>query len=70
MASIRSNKGPEAEERKLLAAGKAAKNADSIKRALAGAETVPAVLDSSGNAIADASPLSIEEREDGKKAVQ
>ena len=49
--------------------GAAQKRADGITRAVAGAETVPAVTDSSGNAIASASPLSPEERATGKKAI-
>ena len=48
----------------------AAARHDSTIRALAGAETVPAVVDSSGEPIENASPLSQDERQAGKNALR
>lgn len=48
----------------------AAARHDSIVRATAGAETVPAVVDSSGEAIEAVSPLSQEERQAAKDALR
>lgn len=68
--SIRGNKGPEADERRELAEGNAAIRRDTNRRATAGAETVIDAEDSSGNPIADTSPLSFEEREANKAKVE
>jgi len=52
------------------AEARAAARHDSIVRATAGAETVPAVVDSSGNAIEDVTPLSAEERSAARDALR
>ena len=70
MASIRGNHGPEADDRRELAAGKAQQNADQVERSVQGGDSVPALLDSSSAAISNVSPLEWEEREASKGAVE
>lgn len=64
------NYSQEAGDKAVNAAGNARRRSDTAKQALAGAETVVAFEDSSGNAIANASPLSMDEREAAKKRLQ
>lgn len=60
----------EAGDKSVNAAGNAATRRDDVVRASAGAETVPLVNDSSGNAIASVSPLSLDERSSAKARLQ
>ena len=57
---------PEAGSKKVNASGNARARNDTIKKAVAGAETVVAAEDSSGNAISNVSPLSMSERQAAK----
>ncbi len=57
-------------ERSVAASDNARRRSDTAKQALAGAESVVAFEDSSGNAISNASPLSQEERQAAKARIQ
>lgn len=64
------NYSQEAGDKSVNAAGNAKARNDTIKKGLAGAETVVAAEDSSGNSISNVSPLSMSERREAAERLQ
>ena len=68
--SLSGNKSAKADALRDNAEARARIHGDAVARAGAGGDSVPVLYDSSGNVIADPSPMEFEERDGGKSTVE